>query len=131
MLSFQPAKHRKEMHWILIWFVILPEIAGAAMLAPMVNPYESHMTKDEMKRTWEKWLPKRKYMYSLAYRFPKLLSFFYRKSFLPEKHDRIDKQFSLSLGKKVSCDNLELCWKGQNKCFFTLFYFINRYEHFS
>jgi hypothetical protein len=50
---------------------------------------------------------------------------------LPEKHDRIDKQFSLSLGKKVSCDNLELCWKGQNKCFFTLFYFINRYEHFS
>ncbi|GAU35330.1 hypothetical protein TSUD_337220 [Trifolium subterraneum] len=79
----------------------IPErIAGAAMLAPMVNPYESHMTKDEMKRTWEKWLPKRKYMYSLAYRFPKLLSYFYRKSFLPEKHDRIDKQFSLSLGKK-------------------------------
>ncbi|KAL5059953.1 hypothetical protein RYX36_031557 [Vicia faba] len=79
----------------------IPErIAGAAMLAPMVNPYESHMTKDEMKRTWEKWLPRRKYMYSLAYRFPKLLSFFYRKSFLPEKHDRIDKQFSLSLGKK-------------------------------
>ncbi|KAK2364084.1 alpha/beta-Hydrolases superfamily protein [Trifolium repens] len=79
----------------------IPErIAGAAMLAPMVNPYESHMTKDEVKRTWEKWLPKRKYMYSLAYRFPKLLSFFYRKSFLPEKHDRIDKQFSLSLGKK-------------------------------
>ncbi|CAJ2632662.1 unnamed protein product [Trifolium pratense] len=79
----------------------IPErIAGAAMLAPMVNPYESQMTKDEMKRTWEKWLPKRKYMYSLAYRFPKLLSFFYRKSFLPEKHDRIDKQFSLSLGKK-------------------------------
>jgi hypothetical protein len=28
---------------------------------------------------------------------------------LPKKHDRIDKQFSLSLGKKVSCDNLELC----------------------
>lgn len=79
----------------------IPErIAGAAMLAPMVSPYESHMTKDEMKRTWEKWLPRRKYMYSLAYRFPKLLSFFYRKSFLPEKHERIDKQFSLSLGKK-------------------------------
>lgn len=76
------------------------KIAGAAMLAPMVNPYEQHMTKDEMKRTWEKWLPRRQYMYSLAYRFPKLLSFFYRKSFLPDKHDRIDKQLSLSLGKK-------------------------------
>ncbi|XP_057438363.1 uncharacterized protein LOC130730382 [Lotus japonicus] len=79
----------------------IPErIAGAAMLAPMINPYEPRMHKDEMKRTWEKWLPRRKYFYSLAYRFPKLLSFFYRKSFLPEKHDRIDKQLSLLLGNK-------------------------------
>ncbi|XP_057424354.1 uncharacterized protein LOC130717957 [Lotus japonicus] len=79
----------------------IPErIAGAAMLAPMINPYESHMTKDEMKRTWEKWLPRRKMMYSLARRFPKLLSFFYRKSFLPEKHDEISKQLSIILGKK-------------------------------
>ncbi|KAJ1395968.1 Alpha/Beta hydrolase fold [Sesbania bispinosa] len=79
----------------------IPErVAGAAMLAPMINPYEPRMLKDEMRRTWEKWLPRRKFMYSLAYRFPKLLSFFYRKSFLPEKHDRIDKQLSFSLGKK-------------------------------
>lgn len=81
--------------------MILPEIAGAAMLAPMINPYEPHMTKNEMKRTWAKWLPRRKMMYSLARRFPKLLSFFYRKSFLPENHDEIDKQLSISLGKKV------------------------------
>ncbi|XP_061344190.1 uncharacterized protein LOC133290151 [Gastrolobium bilobum] len=79
----------------------IPErIAGAAMLAPMINPYEPHLTKDEMKRTWEMWLPRRKLMYSLARRFPKLLSFFYRKSFLSEKHDEINKQLSFSLGKK-------------------------------
>lgn len=82
--------------------MILPEIAGAVMLAPMINPYERHMLKDEIKRTWDKWLSRRKFMYFLAHRFPKLLSFFYRKSFLPENHDRIDKQLSFSLGKKVS-----------------------------
>lgn len=77
-------------------------IAGAAMLAPMVNPFDPHMTKEETKRTWEKWLPRRKMMYSLARRFPKLLPFFYRKSFLPEEHDEIDKLLSFSKGKKVS-----------------------------
>ncbi|KAG4996149.1 hypothetical protein JHK85_027588 [Glycine max] len=79
----------------------IPEkIAGAAMLAPMINPYDTDMTKEETKRTWEKWLQRRKMMYSLARRFPKLLTFFYRKSFLPEKHDEIDKLLSFSLGKK-------------------------------
>ncbi|OIW21548.1 hypothetical protein TanjilG_06241 [Lupinus angustifolius] len=79
----------------------IPErIAGAAMLAPMISPYEPHMLKDELKRTWGRWLRRRQFMYSLAYRFPKLLSFFYRKSFLPENHDRIDKLLSFSLGKK-------------------------------
>ncbi|KAI4349189.1 hypothetical protein L6164_009813 [Bauhinia variegata] len=79
----------------------IPErIAGAAMLAPMINPFEPRMTKDEMKRTWEKWQPRRKFMYSLARRFPKFLSFFYRRSFFSGKHDRIDKQLSFSLGKK-------------------------------
>ncbi|KAI4300242.1 hypothetical protein L6164_033639 [Bauhinia variegata] len=79
----------------------IPErIAGAAMLAPMINPFDPHMTKDEMKRTWEKWQPRRKFMYSLARRFPKFLSFFYRRSFFSGKHDRLDKQLSFSLGKK-------------------------------
>ena len=39
-------------------------------------------------------------MYILAHRFPKLLSFFYKKNFLPENHDQIDKQLYFSLGKK-------------------------------
>ncbi|KAL9318331.1 hypothetical protein ACSQ67_014848 [Phaseolus vulgaris] len=85
--------------WAFLRYI--PErIAGAAMLAPMVNPYDPHMTKEETKRTWEKWLPWRKMMYSLARRFPKLLTFFYRKSFLPEQHDEIDKLLSFSTGKK-------------------------------
>ncbi|KAF7818585.1 Alpha/Beta hydrolase fold [Senna tora] len=79
----------------------IPErIAGAAMLAPMINPFDPRMTKDEMKRTWEKWLPRRKFMFSLARRIPKFLSYFYRKSFLSGKHDKIDRQLSFSLGKK-------------------------------
>ncbi|GLT47893.1 hypothetical protein SLA2020_215480 [Shorea laevis] len=75
-------------------------IAGAALLAPMVSPYEPSMTKEEMKRTWEGWLPKRKLMYFLARRFPKLLSFSYHRSFLSGKHSRIDKWMPLSLGRK-------------------------------
>uniref|UniRef100_A0A2N9IL84 AB hydrolase-1 domain-containing protein n=1 Tax=Fagus sylvatica TaxID=28930 RepID=A0A2N9IL84_FAGSY len=75
-------------------------IAGAAMLAPTINPYERGMTKEEMKRTWEKWLPRRKLLYFLARRFPKFLSYFYRRSFLSGKHDRIDNRLFLSLGKR-------------------------------
>ncbi|GLT92421.1 hypothetical protein SLE2022_102600 [Rubroshorea leprosula] len=75
-------------------------IAGAAMFAPMINPYEPSMTKEEMRRTWEGWLPKRKLMYFLARRFPKLLSVVYCRSFLSGKHGRIDKWMSLSLGTK-------------------------------
>ncbi|KAG4954198.1 hypothetical protein JHK87_039792 [Glycine soja] len=71
------------------------------MLAPMINPYDAHMTKEETKRTWEKWLPRRKMMYSLTRRFSKLLNFFYRKSLLPEKHDEINKLLSFSPGKKT------------------------------
>uniref|UniRef100_A0A5B7C9F6 AB hydrolase-1 domain-containing protein n=1 Tax=Davidia involucrata TaxID=16924 RepID=A0A5B7C9F6_DAVIN len=75
-------------------------IAGAAMLAPMVNPYESSMTKEEISRTWEKWVRRRKLMYYLARRFPKFLTYFYRRSFLSGKHGQIDKWLSLSLGKR-------------------------------
>lgn len=67
----------------------------------MINPYESSMTKEEMRRTWEEWLPKRKLMFFLARRFPKLLSHFYRQTFLSGKHGQIDKWMSLSLKKKV------------------------------
>ncbi|XP_052175674.1 uncharacterized protein LOC127790291 isoform X2 [Diospyros lotus] len=75
-------------------------IAGAAMFAPMVNPYESSMTKEEMSRTWEKWVWQRKLMYYLAQRFPKFLSYFYRRTFLSGKHGQIDKWLSLSLGER-------------------------------
>ncbi|KAF2312034.1 hypothetical protein GH714_027815 [Hevea brasiliensis] len=75
-------------------------IAGAVMIAPMINPYELGMTKEEMRRTWEQWPSKRKLMYFLARKFPKFLSYFYRQSFLSGFHGRIDKWMSLSLGRK-------------------------------
>ncbi|KAK7312539.1 hypothetical protein VNO77_36468 [Canavalia gladiata] len=75
-------------------------IAGAAMFAPMVNPYNPLMTKEERRRTWNKWTRKRKFMYFLARRFPRLLAFFYRRSFLSGKHGQIDRWLSLSLGKR-------------------------------
>uniref|UniRef100_A0A2P2IPQ3 AB hydrolase-1 domain-containing protein n=1 Tax=Rhizophora mucronata TaxID=61149 RepID=A0A2P2IPQ3_RHIMU len=85
------------------WAVLkhTPErIAGAAFFAPMINPYEPGMTKDEVQRTWNQWLPRRKFMYFLAQKFPKFLSSFYRNSFLSGSHSRIDKWLSLSLGRK-------------------------------
>lgn len=75
--------------------------AGAAMFAPMVNPYDPCMSKEERRRTWEKWSGKRKLMYYLARRVPPVLPLFYRKSFLSGKHDQIDKWLALSLGKRV------------------------------
>lgn len=78
---------------------ISSRIAGTAMFATMVNPYETSMSKEERSSTWEKWVSRRKLMYILARRFPKLLSYFYRKTFLSGKHGRIDKWLSLSLGK--------------------------------
>ena len=81
--------------------IFLIKNSGAAMLAPMINPYEARMTKDETRRTWEKWSSRRRFMYFVARRYPKFLSYFYRKSFFSGKHDRIDTQLSFSLGKKV------------------------------
>ncbi|XP_050212748.1 uncharacterized protein LOC126664417 [Mercurialis annua] len=76
------------------------KLAGAAMLAPMVNPYDPLMTKNERNGIWEKWSRKRKFMYFLARRFPMFLSYFYHRSFLSGKHDQIDTLLSLSLGKR-------------------------------
>ncbi|XP_066348434.1 uncharacterized protein [Miscanthus floridulus] len=75
-------------------------IAGAAMFAPMVNPYDSKMTKDERRKTWDTWSTKRKLMHILARRFPSLLPFFYRQTFLSGKQGQPDSWLSLSLGKK-------------------------------
>ncbi|KAL5546212.1 hypothetical protein UlMin_005899 [Ulmus minor] len=75
-------------------------IAGAALLAPMMNPYEPSMTREERKGTWDNWMSRRKFMYFLARRFPRFLSSYYRGTFLSGNLDRVDKWLSLSLGKK-------------------------------
>ncbi|CAI0471531.1 unnamed protein product [Linum tenue] len=75
-------------------------IAGAAMFAPMVNPYEPSMTKEETTRTWENWSSRRKLMYFLARRFPSFLPYFYRRSFLSGNHGQIEKWMSQPLGRK-------------------------------
>ena len=84
-----------------MWFII--PSPGAAMFAPMVNPYDSKMTKDERRKTWDTWSTKRKLMHILARRFPSLLPFFYRQTFLSGKQGQPESWLSLSLGKKV-------CW---------------------
>ncbi|EEF37144.1 hydrolase, putative [Ricinus communis] len=76
-------------------------IAGAAMIAPVINPYEQHMTKEEKRRTWERWSSRRKLMYFLARKFPSFLSSFYCRSFLSGFHGRIDNWMSQSLGRKL------------------------------
>ncbi|KAL3530608.1 hypothetical protein ACH5RR_009930 [Cinchona calisaya] len=75
-------------------------VAGAIMVAPLVNPYEPSMTKEEKRRTWAKWTAKKKLMYTLARKFPRLLPYFYCRSFLSGNHGQIDKWLSLSLGSR-------------------------------
>ncbi|MQM15639.1 hypothetical protein Taro_048589 [Colocasia esculenta] len=90
------------------FFMIVPHsflssrLAGAAMFAAMVNPYEAGMTKEEKYKTWEKWNAKRKFLYILARKFPSFLPYFYRRSFLSGKHGEPEKLLSLSLGKKAA-----------------------------
>ena len=86
-------------------------IPGAAMFAPMVNPYDTMMTKEERRGTWEKWTRKRKFMYFLARRFPSFLAYFYHQSFLSGKHGQIDKWLSLSLGKRVRHFIINYCFQ--------------------
>lgn len=78
------------------------DCAGAAMFAPMINLDERKMTKEERQKTWEKWVTRRKLMYFFARRFPRLLSYFYRQTFLSGKHGPISKWLAVSLGEKVS-----------------------------
>lgn len=75
-------------------------VAGAAMVAPLINPYESSMNKEERSQIWDTWTKKRRLMYYLARRFPKFLPRFYSRSFLSGKHGPIDKWLSVSLGDK-------------------------------
>ncbi|KAK3011767.1 hypothetical protein RJ639_012433 [Escallonia herrerae] len=77
-------------------------LAGAYMVAPIVNPYEPSMTKEERRRIWEKWTIRKKLMYFLARRFPRILPYFYRRSFLSGSLAQVDEWLSLSLGKRDS-----------------------------
>lgn len=72
------------------------------MIAPMINPYEASMSKEETAKTWEQWPRKRKFKYFLARRWPSLLPFFYRRSFLSGYLQPLDQWMSISLGEKVS-----------------------------
>ncbi|KAK9072764.1 hypothetical protein SSX86_009199 [Deinandra increscens subsp. villosa] len=76
------------------------KIAGAVMFAPMVNPYDPSLTKEEKLGIWEKWTGKRKLNYFLARRFPRILRFFYRRTFLSGKHGPIDKWLSSPLAEQ-------------------------------
>lgn len=76
-------------------------LAGAIMVAPMVNPYEPRLNKDERRRIWGNFAVKKRLMLFLARKFPKLLPFFYHRSFLSGNHPgQIDTWLSFSLGKK-------------------------------
>lgn len=75
-------------------------VAGAFMVAPMINPYEPSMTKLEVQNMWKKWTKWKKFMYMLAHRFPSLLPLFYRRTFLSGFHGPIDERLSLSLGTR-------------------------------
>ncbi|WOL14837.1 hypothetical protein Cni_G23618 [Canna indica] len=85
--------------WAAVHY-IPDKLAGVAMLAPMANPYDPNMNKEEIQKTWDKWTIKRKFMYVLARRFPSLLPYFYRRSFLSGKYGQPEKWLSLTLGKK-------------------------------
>ncbi|GJW75427.1 putative alpha/beta hydrolase fold protein [Tanacetum coccineum] len=79
---------------------------SAFMVAPLLNPYEPSMNKAETRRTWDKWTSKRRFMYLLARKFPSLLPYFYRRSFLSGNLDQIDKWLGMSLGKRIQFDPL-------------------------
>jgi len=82
------------------------------MFAPLINPYEPSMTKEEMRGTWDQWSSRRKLLYFLARKFPKFLAYFYHRSFLSGNHGQIDKWMSQSLGKKVNSCYLKLLLRG-------------------
>ncbi|XP_057782703.1 uncharacterized protein LOC131000692 [Salvia miltiorrhiza] len=76
------------------------KVEGAIMVAPMINPYELRLSKDERRMIWGKWATRKRIMYLVARKFPRLLVYFYRRSFLSGDHGRLDKWLLLSLGKK-------------------------------
>ncbi|GAB2272364.1 hypothetical protein Dimus_007189 [Dionaea muscipula] len=79
---------------------ISDRVAGVAMFAPMVNPYDPSMTKEETSKIWGVCGRKRRLMFFLAKRFPSFLSYLYRGSFLSGSHSQFEKFMSVSLVEK-------------------------------
>ncbi|KAM3235206.1 hypothetical protein P3L10_015242 [Capsicum annuum] len=68
------------------------------MVAPMINPYEPRMTKAEKNKMCKTWTTKTKTMYILFRKSPRLLPYFYCRSFLNGVHGPIKTRLALSLG---------------------------------
>ncbi|KAL6563606.1 hypothetical protein OROGR_002565 [Orobanche gracilis] len=111
MLHLSYAVNITDKFWVVghsdgskhVWAALhyIPDrLAGAVMVAPLINPYEEKLTKEERRRIWWTWTLKRKMMFYLARKLPSLLPSFYRRSFLSGNHGQIDKWLSLSLRKR-------------------------------
>ncbi|KAG9453365.1 hypothetical protein H6P81_006269 [Aristolochia fimbriata] len=111
MLYITDALGVKDKFWVVghsgsgmhVWAAVryIPDrLAGAALFAPMCNPYDSRMTKDERQKIWSEWTLRRKFLYFLSRRFPIFLPYFYRRSFLSGRHNKPEKSLSLLMGKK-------------------------------
>ncbi|PWA70080.1 pentatricopeptide repeat (PPR) superfamily protein [Artemisia annua] len=93
LLFLSYAMHITDKFWVVgysggsmhTWAALkyIPDrIAGAFMVAPLLNPYEPSMNKAEIRRTWDKWMSKRRLI------------------FLSGNLDQIDKWLGMSLGKR-------------------------------
>ncbi|RRT51706.1 hypothetical protein B296_00025114 [Ensete ventricosum] len=111
MLHLANAVGVKDKFWVVgysggamhAWAAVryIPDrLAGVAMFAPMANPYDSSLNKEEIHKIRDKWTMKRKLMFVLARRIPSILSYFYHRSFLSGEYGQPEKWLSLSLGKK-------------------------------
>ncbi|KAK8919429.1 hypothetical protein KSP39_PZI022143 [Platanthera zijinensis] len=111
MLHLANALGVRDKFWVLgysgggmhAWAVVryIPDrLAGVAMFAPLMNPYDSSMTNEEKNKLWEKLTTKKKFMFFLAKRLPSLLPYFYRQSFLSGMQVQLEKWLSSTLGKK-------------------------------
>ncbi|KAI4364275.1 hypothetical protein MLD38_020389 [Melastoma candidum] len=75
-------------------------VAGASLVAPMINPYDPSLTKEESRKIWEKWVHGKKLTYLLGRHFPRPLSFIFRKKFFSGRHGLISDRLSLSLSAR-------------------------------
>ncbi|KAI4378747.1 hypothetical protein MLD38_016184 [Melastoma candidum] len=126
MLYLANALGVSEKFWVLCfssgcihaWAAInyIPDrVAGVSFVAPMINPYDQSLTKEESRKIWEKWVHEKKLTYRLGRHFPKPLSFIFRKKFFSGKHGSINDWLSLSLSVKdralIEKPAFQLLWR--------------------